>query len=932
MIYTAFSLNGAWEMYYREEKYTAEVCPLEQLQVAGDIAGTEPQSLSSNMIGNAVPGYWEDMTEAFLETPFFRELRINPEYGLQQYPIAGGAPDMALPNILGNFFYRRPFFCEAPMEHVAIHFEGVQNAVSVWINGQFLGRHEGYSVPFDIPVPENLIRVGGNTVVLSVSNHRLEGYAGEPVSGLTSRAANECTGGITGDVELRVYSSPLRDAALFVSEDCGTVAVEPVFAEQAAPLRWQVWDGDRLLKSGESQGAFSFDTQGMEFWSPEHPKRYRLEIRCGEASLERMFGVRRLLPDGVHFRLNGVPYYLRGVCEHCYFPETVHPVHDREYYRNIIKKLKNLGFNFIRSHTFVPAPEYLEAADELGMLVHVESPNNTSLTEWQEIVKFCRRYTCAVIYCCGNELLMDDPFIAHLRACGDFVHAHTDALYSPMSAMRGLEYFFVEPDQEPETLEAPFKHHPRRIREVGAFSDLFSSYPIGHHSYFSQDVDVEAVDAWSAVYNKPRVSHEICIDGTYTDLSLRDRYRGWRIGKTDMFDSLERHLEQKGLLQNAPVYFRNSSQWQRRVRKYCFEAVRRGRNIAGYDFLGPIDTHWHTFGYDVGMMNEFYELKPGETVRNVRMYNGATVLLQDLEKKCCFLGGEILSCNILVSHYGQKDLENGVLTVRLMLEDRVLARQVIPVEHVKNGEVTLLTALSVELPQVELPGAMKLYVTLDGDALFVENEWELYLFPEAPTKEETDTVVSQGMPMDQMVELLEAGKNVLLLGAEPFASLPTSFRIALAGRTSGNLATVLHPHPALKDMPHEGFCGWQFAGMLDGGKAVLFETDSVPFDPIIDVASIHKYAIRQAALFEFQALNGRLLVCGLRFDPNDPAANWLKGQLEAYMAQGDFIPAATLNEQQLRDLAKGKTKNIGANTNLAFNINDKTAVRKGRKQ
>jgi hypothetical protein len=54
--------------------------------------------------------------------------------------------------------------------------------------------------------------------------------------------------------------------------------------------------------------------------------------------------------------------------------------------------------------------------------------------------------------------------------------------------------------------------------------------------------------------------------------------------------------------------------------------------------------------------------------------------------------------------------------------------------------------------------------------------------------------------------------------------------------------------------------------------------------------------------------------------------------LEAYMAQGDFIPAATLNEQQLRDLAKGKTKNIGANTNLAFNINDKTAVRKGRKQ
>ena len=932
MIYKAFSLNGAWEMYYREEKYTGEVCPLEELQVACDAAGTEPVNMSSHLIENAVPGYWEDMTEAFLETPFFRDLRINPEYGLQQYPIAGGVPDMALPNIVGNFFYRRGFSCQVPPENAVIHFEGVQNAVSLWINGQFLGRHEGYSVPFDMPVPEGVIRSGGNTLVLSVSNHRLEGYAGEPVSGLTSRAANECTGGITGDVELRCFASPLRDAALFVSEDCGLVTVQPEFSGREAAVSWQVWDGETCLLSGQSQGAFSFATQTLKRWSPENPKRYRLVLSCQGATLERLFGVRRLVADGVHFQLNGLPYYLRGICEHCYFPETVHPVHDREYYRNIIKKLKNLGFNFIRSHTFVPAPEYLEAADELGMLVHVESPNNTSLAEWREIVKFCRRYTCAVIYCCGNELLMDDPFIAHLRQCGDVVHANTDALFSPMSAMRGLEYFFVEPDQEPETLEEPFKHHPRRIREVGAFSDLFSSYPIGHHSYFSQDVDVEQVDAWSAVYHKPRVSHEICIDGTYTDLSLRDRYKGLRVGKTDMFDSLERHLAQKGLLKNAPLYFQNSSQWQRRVRKYCFEAVRRGRNIAGFDFLGPIDTHWHTFGYDVGMMNEFYELKPGETVRNVRMYNGTTVLLQDLGKKCCFQSGEILRCNILTSHYGQKDLEEGLLTVRLMLEDRVLTRKVIPVGRVKNGEVTVLTELSLGLPQVKKPGAMKLSVTLDGDDLFVENEWELYLFPEVSARTETATVVSEGMPVEQLVELLKAGKNVLLLGPEPFASLPTSFRIALAGRTSGNLATVVNPHPVLEELPHEGFCGWQFAQLMEGGSAVLFETDSVPFEPLIEVVSTHKYAIRQAALFEFQALNGRLMVCSLAFSRENPAANWLKARLLDYLEKGRFAPAHVLDEWQLRELARGKTKNIGANTNFAFNINDKTAIRRGKKQ
>lgn len=947
MIYTSFSLNGTWEMYYREEKYTGTDCPLQMEKSFAGGAGTAPKDRGSYVVENAVPGYWEDMTGAFLETPFFRNLRINSEYGLQQYPMAGSAPDMALPNILGNFFYRRAFCSENINGPAVLHFEGVQNAVSAWINNVFLGRHEGYSTPFDIQIPEGVLKDGENTVVLSVSNHRLEGYGGEPVSGLTSRAANECTGGITGDVELRVYRSPLRDVALFVAEDCGTVTVrletEAQDGEKAElSCIWNVWDGEILLKNGEGTGAFCFDTCGLERWSPENPKRYTLEVICGGAVLERKFGVRRLVPDGVHLRLNQIPYYLRGICEHCYFPETLHPNHDRNYYGNIIKKLKSLGFNFIRFHSFVPEPEYLEAADELGMLLHVESPNNTSLNEWKEIVKYCRRYTSAVIYCCGNELLMDEAFIGHLNKCSDFVHENTDALFSPMSAMRGLEYFWVEPEQEPEIKNIPFKHHPRRIQEVGAFSDLFSSYANGQHSYFSLDVDPDMVDTWSDVYEKPRLSHEICIDGTYMDLSLRDRYKASRVGKTDMFASVERHLDQKGLLKNAPVYFRNSSQWQRRVRKYCFESVRRSRKIAGYDFLGPIDTHWHTFGYDVGMMNEFYELKPGETLRNVRMYNSATVLLHNLGKKSNFQGGDILACDILASHYGQADISEGILTVRLMLDEQVLDRQIIRTGVVKNGEVNVLASISFTLPQVKTPGALVLYVTLDGDSLFAENEWELYLFPQMDAVQEDEKqqadvpadgnnlVISTGMSLEQLVQLLREGKNVLVLGTEPFVSLPTSFRIALAGRTSGNLATVVNPHPALEGMPHEGFCGWQFEKLLEGGRAVCFETDAVPFDPVIEVVSTHKYAIRQAALFEFQALNGRLLVCSLRFTEEDPAANWLKAQLVDYMESGKFVPADTLEERDLRELAKSKGKTLEANTNFAFNPNDKTAVRKNR--
>lgn len=67
---------------------------------------------------------------------------------------------MALPNIIGNFFYRRNFLWENMGKPTMLHLEGVQNAVSVWVNDIFLGRHEGYSAPFDMEIPSEILKIG----------------------------------------------------------------------------------------------------------------------------------------------------------------------------------------------------------------------------------------------------------------------------------------------------------------------------------------------------------------------------------------------------------------------------------------------------------------------------------------------------------------------------------------------------------------------------------------------------------------------------------------------------------------------------------------------------------------------------------------------------------------------------------------------------
>lgn len=139
------------------------------------------------------------------------------------------------------------------------------------------------------------------------------------------------------------------------------------------------YDSDKkivIYGSSIQQGA-------MLQWNPAAPGEeiiYNSLTDSGHCA-ELKFGVRRLTAGKTKIRLNGNAYYLRGACEHGYFPETVHPTHDKKFYVRVIKTLKKLGFNYIRFHTYIPAEEYLQAADELGILVQVECPNNTTLDE-----------------------------------------------------------------------------------------------------------------------------------------------------------------------------------------------------------------------------------------------------------------------------------------------------------------------------------------------------------------------------------------------------------------------------------------------------------------------------------------------------------------------------------------------------------------------
>ena len=264
MNYKTFSLNGIWEMKYQKEQYNDTVVP----------------EFDGICVKDAVPGLWEDMTGEVVS-----DATIHPEYQDLHYPIKDTAPDMTLPNYVGNFFYKKEISLQNDINNAKIFFGGVQNTVNLWINNKYIGNHSGYSTPFNMNIPDGTLKKGINQVVMSVSNYTLSGFDEQPVLGLSTRAVNRYTGGITGDIELRQYVCPLYDLDLTVSADTKTVSVRYNEKVQAV---WAVYDGKKQLKSGTASGEFSFDTNGLELWSPENPKQYILEIKCNEGLKENL--------------------------------------------------------------------------------------------------------------------------------------------------------------------------------------------------------------------------------------------------------------------------------------------------------------------------------------------------------------------------------------------------------------------------------------------------------------------------------------------------------------------------------------------------------------------------------------------------------------------------------------------------------------------
>ncbi len=887
-------LNGEWAMTYTREAPGWTKIP-------------GPEAFTATL---PVPGIWDDFPERFAEF----EVARNAGFAEIEFPIDGSpCPDGSLPFLEGTVWLQRNVEVAGKFEFLRIG--GVRLEVWAWLDGRFLGHHLGHSTGVEFSLPSTSPAPGEpRDLIVAVSNLRRD-RTGCDIRGFAGRS-----GGITRSVEwISFDGAEVRDLYFYAEENLAIVQGEALLAGDLAEseMRWEIRDpetGMLLLQGREGPCTehmrWTLPCGPLPLWSGEAPNLLEVHAwvcgpqgETGDRHVQRI-GLRRLTTQGTRLLLNGCPVILRGATEHAYFPETTVPPTDPAVCRMMVAKFKELGFNWLRFHTWVPPEEYLAAADEAGLMIQVEPPVGAGRGEWEAILRTVRRHPSVVIICAGNEELLDEQKISELEGFVALTKTLApDLLFNPQEALRGVEYCWRPADFGTPVERKPFLHNPARLERLREFSDLFGHYSWGQLSYESVRGDWRKIDQNLAIYEKPCLAHEIGIHGSFLDFSLAPRHLTTRAGDR-IYRPAWRELERAGFQSRAAELHRLSCAWMRILRKHCVETARRCERLAGYDLLGAIDHHWHRHGYPCGIMNEFFEIKPGETAADVLRYNGPTVLLLDLGLRRSLRAGTLFSAVAAVSHF---DGTTGPdVRFSWKLEDaagRVLAEEQYPSKPLAPGRVHTLGTIRAALPEATMPQKLIVRTGLHFGVKEVENSWDLWVFPNAPLPESPDVQIQDHLN-DATLHFLESGGRVLLLGTGGLPSRPITFQISVAGRTTGNLALPVHEHPAWGGFPHEGFCDWPFFPLLEGGYAVDFSECREFFRPILEVVSSFKHLIPQAAVFEWRVGQGRLLVCGLQLPSGDPGADWLRAALLRYLSGPEHGVLPTVHPDHLLQLKK----------------------------
>ncbi len=291
-----------------------------------------------------------------------------------------------------EWWYRRSFRLPERFQakQLRLEFEATDYYADVYLNGEFVGRHEGYIDPYDFDVTdrakvgkENQIVVRVWTPVSYYWKHRP--YTIKGAYGAVDQKPDDITPvGITRSVRVKAGElARITDVAVNPRLEGTGAKVEVDLAEENALPGYQYqltlsprnFQGERVqVVSPVTERVVIPVAKPQLWWTRDHgkPNLYTLEIRLldsnGRAVDGRSLpvGIREIEKIGWDFYLNRRKMFIRGTnyYYHLYMSEMT-----REKYERDMDLMLGMNINMIRIHCHFSSREFYDLADERGVLL-----------------------------------------------------------------------------------------------------------------------------------------------------------------------------------------------------------------------------------------------------------------------------------------------------------------------------------------------------------------------------------------------------------------------------------------------------------------------------------------------------------------------------------------------------------------------------------
>jgi beta-mannosidase len=384
-----------------------------------------------------------------------------PDAGWESMAIPNNWQLAGLDNYSGVVWFRRKF--EVPQDwqerELWLTFTAVDYFADVWLNGHYVGHHEGYFQPFEFHINqytkpganELLVRVDApfeepgpdgwptkKRIIKGVLSH----WDGRPGSSDPEHGQDMGCGGIWNDVFLvaarkvritraQVVPLLLTNAATVTInlwiENIGGPADAGIVVD-IAPANFEAGDQTFQLKRnlrlnpGENVVTLTQTVPDPHLWSTwdyGRPNLYQLTATAeveGEAVSRRSdrFGIRTIhVTDDWRFFLNGRQIFIRGTNV---IPTLWLGEYDEAMIARDIQQLRDANVNGVRVCVHVNRKEFYAACDEAGILIwndfalqwsydDTDDFKANAVEQIRDFVRMLYNHPSIIVWACQNEPL-----------------------------------------------------------------------------------------------------------------------------------------------------------------------------------------------------------------------------------------------------------------------------------------------------------------------------------------------------------------------------------------------------------------------------------------------------------------------------------------------------------------------------------------------